>query len=255
MTAVHIPDNIQEFIDAQVANSPEDYSDLRAVYINGTLKRSPEPSHTEGLFSIGTAVMQKLGVQVDVIRTSDHTIPPGMAMDLRESGYEVDDFPELYRTFIAPADIIVLASPTWLGDQSSMTRLVIERMYAYSGELNAAGQWAYYGKVGGCVVTGNEDGGKHIAAQLLYALQHIGMAIPPQGDTYWNGEAGPGPSYLDPEHGGVHNAWSTRNTVFSTWNMLHLARILKDAGGLPAYGNISSDWNLSQPDHPNPEYH
>ena len=79
------------------------------------------------------------------------------------------------------------------------------------------------------------------------------LAIPPQADSYWVGEAGPGPSYLD-KGGGQHNAWTTRNTVFMTWNMLHLARILKDGGGFPAYGNSTHDWDLELPEHPNPEY-
>ena len=87
---------------------------------------------------------------------------------------------------------------------------------------------------------------------MLYALQHIGLAIPPQADTYWVGEAGPGPSYLDADGGGQHNAWTTRNTVFMTWNMLHLARMLKDAGGIPAYGNSTRDWDLGQPRSPEP---
>jgi hypothetical protein len=139
-------------------------------------------------------------------------------------------------------------------DQSSQTRKIIERLYAYSADVNSAGQWSYYGKVGGALTTGNEDGGKHVSAQILYALQHIGLAIPPQSDAYWNGEAGPGPSYLDPESGGQENVWTLRNTVFMTWNVLHLARMLKDAGGFPAHGNSTHDWNLSQPTHPNPEF-
>ena len=70
------------------------------------------------------------------------------------------------------------------------------------------------------------------------------MAIPPQSDAYWVGEAGPGPSYLDADGGGAGNAWTTRNTVFMTWNLLHLARMLKDAGGIPAHGNAAADWDL-----------
>ena len=93
-----------------------------------------------------------------------------------------------------PADIVILAGPIWLGYESSHTRKIIERLYAYSSDTNEHGQWSYYGKVGGALTTGNEDGGKHVSAQLLYALQHIGMTIPPQSDTYWVGEAGPGPS-------------------------------------------------------------
>lgn len=249
-----IPDSIQAFIDAQADRSSVDYSDLRAVFLNGTLKRSPEASNTDGLIEVSASILRRLGVAVDVVRVVDHVIPPGVQPDMRAYGWERDDFPEIYRNVVEPADIIVVGTPIWLGDQSSQTRLLIERLYGWSGELNAAGQWSYYGKVGGTIITGNEDGGKHCAAQILYALQHIGLAVPPQSDAYWNGEAGPGPSYLDAVNGGSGNAWTTRNTVFMTWNMLHLARMLKDSGGLPAYGNIAREWDLSRPDHPNPEY-
>ena len=249
-----LPPSIQAFIDDQAAQAPGKYDDLRAVIFNGTLKRSPEPSHTDGLLAITRGILDRVGVHTHEVRTVDHAIPAGVWPDMREHGYAEDDFPELYRELVAPADIILITGPIWLGDQSSQTRKIIERLYAYSGEVNAAGQWSYYGKVGAALTTGNEDGGKHANAQILYALQHIGLTVPPQSDTYWNGEAGPGPSYLDPGSGGPENAWTTRNTVFMTWNVLHLARMLHDAGGIPAYGNSTHDWDLSQPAHPNPEY-
>ena len=138
-------------------------------------------------------------MRCDEVRTVDRTIPPGLWPDMREHGYDEDDFPEIYRSLVEPADILLLAGPIWLGDQSSQTRMIIERLYAYSSEVNDHGQWAYYGKVGGVLTTGNEDGGKHVSAQVLYALQHIGLTVPPQSDSYWTGEAGPGPSYLDEE--------------------------------------------------------
>jgi multimeric flavodoxin WrbA len=249
-----IPESIQAFIDKQADEAPVDYSDLRAVFLNGTLKRSPQESHTAGLIEISAGIMRRLGLGVDIVRMVDHVVPPGVQPDMREQGWDRDDFPDIYESKIKPADIVVLATPIWLGDQSSITRLTIERLYGWSSKVNDAGQWSYYGKVGGAIITGNEDGAKHCAAQLLYALQHIGLTIPPQVDAYWDGEAGPGASYLDGDDGGGHNAWTTRNTVFATWNMLHSARALKDAGGVPAYGNVSTDWDLSNPDHPNPEY-
>ncbi len=249
-----IPAAIQSFIDRQADEAPTTYDDLRAVVFNGTLKRSPEPSQTDGLLAISRGLMERLGVAVSEVRTVDHQIPPGVWPDMREHGYEADDFPEIYREHVVPADIIMIAGPIWLGDQSSMTRKIIERLYAFSGDVNTAGQWSYYGKVGAALTTGNEDGGKHVSAQVLYALQHIGLTVPPQSDAYWNGEAGPGPSYLDPDAGGERNAWTTRNTVFMTWNVLHLARMLKDAGGIPAFGNDTRDWDLAHPAHPNPEY-
>ncbi len=249
-----LPESVQAFIDAEIAANEDDFSGLRCVVFNGTLQRSPAVSNTDALVAVSRHIMTSLGVTVDTIRTVDHTIPPGVWPDMRDQGYDVDDFPELYRTCVEPADMILLATPIWLGDQSSQTRKIIERLYAYSGETNEATQWAYYGKVGGVLITGNEDGGKHCAAQMLYALQHIGCVIPPQSDSYWTGEAGPGPSYLDLDGQGTRNHWTTRNAVFMTWNMLHFARMLKDAGGVPAYGNLTRNWNLADPDHPNPEY-
>lgn len=176
-----LPESVQAFIDAEIAGCTTDYSDLRAVFLNGTLKRSPETSHTDALVAISSNILRGVGVRVDEVRTVDHVIPPGVYPDMREHGWPVDDFPAIYRELIEPAHIVVLATPIWLGDQSSMTRLVIERLYGWSGDVNAASQWAYYGKTGGVLVTGNEDGGKHCSAQMLYALQHIGFSIPPPG--------------------------------------------------------------------------
>ena len=249
-----IPASIQDFIDRLSADAPAGYDDLRAVVFNGSLKRGPEESHTDGLLRIPLGIFRQLGVRVDEVRTADRVIPPGVWPDMREHGYDADEFPEIYQSLVEPADIIILAGPIWLGDQSSLTRLIVERLYAYSGETNDLGQWSYYGKVGGALTTGNEDGGKHVNAQLLYALQHIGLTVPPQAETYWVGEAGPGPSYLDPDAGGERNAWTTRNAVFMAWNLLHMARMLKDAGGIPGHGTSADDWNLSDPEHPNPEY-
>jgi len=90
---------------------------------------------------------------------------------------------------------------------------------------------------------------------VLYSLQHLGYTIPPQADAGWIGEAGPGPSYLDPDSGGPENDFTNRNTTFMTWNLLHLAQLLKDAGGIPAHGNQRSGWDAScRYDFDNPEY-
>ena len=109
--------------------------------------------------------------------------------------------------------------------------------------LNDKGQYLFYGRVAGCLITGNEDGIKHCAQNVLYSLQHVGYTIPPNADAGWIGEAGPGPSYLDPGSGGPENDFTNRNTTFMTWNLMHLAKMLKDAGGVPGYGNQRSEWN------------
>ena len=186
--------------------------------------------------------MRTHGVHVDIVRAVDHDIATGVWPDMREHGAATDDWPDIFETVLA-ADILVLAGPIWLGDNSSVMKQVHERLYGGSHLLNDAGQYLYYGRVAGCFITGNEDGIKHCAMNVLYTLQHIGYTIPPQADAGWIGEAGPGPSYLDPGSGGPENDFTNRNTTFMTWNLMHLARLLKDAGGIPAYGNQRSEWD------------
>ncbi len=234
-------------------NAP-DYSGLRAMFINCTLKKSPDPSHTEGLVDASAALMRKAGVEVEVLRAVDHDIATGVYPDMTEHGWAVDAWPAIYERVMA-SQILVLAGPIWLGDNSSVMKQVIERLYAGSGELNDAGQSRYYGRVGGCLITGNEDGIKHCAQNILYSLQHIGYTIPPQADAGWIGEAGPGPSYLDEGSGGPENDFTNRNTTFMTWNLMHLARMLEDAGGVPAYGNLRPEWSDgARFGYQNPEY-
>ena len=236
------------------AENTTDFSDLSAAIINCTLKRSPQVSHTEGLIAVSRAIMEKNGVSVEVIRAADHDIAFGVYPDMTEHGWPKDDWPAVFEK-VRAAEILVIGTPIWLGEKSSVCTLVIERLYGMSSLLNTAGQYAYYGKVGGCLVTGNEDGIKHCAMSVLYALQHLGCVVPPQADAGWIGEAGPGPSYLDEDSGGRENDFTQRNTTFMTWNLLHLARMVKDAGGIPAHGNQRSEWDAGcRFDHPNPDY-
>ena len=236
------------------ASAPADYSDLRALFVNCTLKRSPETSHTEGLMAVSRAIMDKNQVATDYVRAVDHPIAAGVWPDMREHGWDEDAWPALFERVMA-ADILVIGTPIWLGEKSSEATRVIERLYAMSGERNDRGQYIYYGKTGGCIVTGNEDGIKHCAMPVLYGLQHIGYAIPPQADAGWIGEAGPGPSYLDEGSGGPENDFTQRNVTFMTWNLLHTARMLKDAGGITAHGNQPDEWQAGcRFDHPNPDY-
>lgn len=241
-----------------MAETEWDFSNLKALFFNGTLTKSPGKSHTDRLIDISRSIMDKQGVHTEVIRTVDHDIATGVYPDMREKGWEADEWPGIYQK-VLDADILVLAGPIWLGDNSSMMKKVIERLYASSGDLNDKGQWIYYGRVGGCLITGNEDGVKHCAMDVLYSLQHLGYVIPPQADAGWIGEAGPGPSYGDDDgnggKAGVDNDFTNRNTTFMTWNLLHMARILKEQGGMPAYGNQRAKWDAgSRFDFENPEY-
>ncbi len=231
-----------------------DFSNLKALFINCTLKKSPQLSHTEGLIRISRAIMEKLGVKTELVRAVDEQIAYGVYPDMTEYGWERDDWPQIYAK-VMDTDILVLGTAIWLGEKTSVCQKIIERLYGESGNLNEAGQYAYYGRVGGCLITGNEDGAKHCSMGILYSLQHLGFVIPPQADSGWVGESGPGPSYLDPDSGGPENDFTNRNTTFMTWNMLHLARILKDMGGIPAHGNQRSKWEAGcRFDFANPEY-
>ena len=236
-----------------------DFNGLRALFINCTLTKSPGKSHTELLLNASRAIMEKHGVKTELIRAIDHDIATGVWPDMRKQGWKTDEWPEIYKKQIMPADILVLCGPIWLGDNSSQMKKIIERLYACSSLLNKDGQYAYYGKVGGSLITGNEDGIKHCTMDVLYSLQHLGYTIPPQADAGWIGEAGPGPSYGDKlDDGkvvGVENDFTQRNLTFMTWNLMHLAKLLKDNGGIPAYGNQRSKWDAgARFDYENPEY-
>lgn len=234
--------------------SNPDFSNLSALFVNCTLKKSPQQSHTQGLMDVSMDIMRKEGVSVDSLRLVDHDVAYGVYPDMTEHGDTKDDWPEIYKK-VQAANILVIGTPIWLGEKSSIATKLIERLYAMSGDQNDKGQYIYYGKAGGCVITGNEDGVKHCAMGMLYALQHLGYSIPPQADCGWIGEAGPGPSYMDKEANAYDNAFTNRNTTFMTYNLMHLAKMLDMNGGYPAYGNSRKDWDDgTRWNFENPEY-
>jgi multimeric flavodoxin WrbA len=235
-----------------------DFTGLKALFFNGTLTKAPGESHSDLLIDVSRKIMEKHGVQTELIRVIDSGIATGLWPDMTKYGWDSDTWPELYEK-IKGVDIVVIAGPIWLGDNSSETKKLIERLYAVGHELNDKGQYSFYGKVGGTIITGNEDGAKHCAMDVLYSLQHLGFAIPPMADAGWLGEIGPGPSYGDmlPDgtRAGFDSDFTNRNTTFMTWNLMHLAKLLKDAGGMPAYGNQRKAWDAgTRFDFENPEY-
>ena len=239
-----------------------DFSDLKVAFVNCTLKKSPATSHTDTLFDISKTIFKKEKVSVDEIRLVDHDVASGVYPDMTEHGWEKDKWPSLFK-HIFNADILIIGTPIWLGEKSSEAQKLIERLYAMSGKTNDKGQYLFYGKVGGCIITGNEDGVKHCAMGILYALQHIGYSIPPQADCGWIGEVGPGPSYGDTEWKGedletpvgFKSDFTNRNTTFMTYNLLHLAKMMKANDGYPKYGNSRNDWDDGERwEFENPEY-
>jgi multimeric flavodoxin WrbA len=223
------------------------FEDLKALFLNCSIKYDPADSHTRRLIARSAGIMDSQGVDVEILHVLEHDIAFGMVKDAtKESDRARDDWPAI-QTKIMDADILVVGTPIWLGMKSSVSMLVIERMYAYSGDRNDKGQYLYYGKTAGCVVTGNEDGIKACAMQILYAMAHIGYTIPPQPDCGWIGEAGPGSSYGDVIEDkdvpvGYDNDFTYKNCTIMSWNLMHTARSLKDAGGLPTTGNRADHW-------------
>lgn len=230
---------------------------LSAVVINCSLKSKAEESHTRLLLEAVEGILEKNDVRVEHVHAASRQIAFGIYPDMTEHGAARDDWPEIWKK-IEAAEILVIGTPIWLGEESAICRMVIERLYAMSGMLNDKGQSIFYGKVGGAVMTGNEDGIKHCAMSILYALGHVGFTIPPQADCGWIGEAGPGPSYGDDVDGaraGFDNDFTKRNTTIMTWNLMHLARMLKEAGGYPNEGNDRNAWKAGcRFDFENPDY-
>ena len=222
------------------------FTGLSALLLNCSLGHDSSRSHTRRLLSRVAGVMAGEGVEVELIHMLDHQVGVGMVEDTTTLGDERDDWPAIHAK-VMDADILVIGTPIWLGAKSSVASLVIERLYAYSGHTNDAGQYLYYGKTGGCVVTGNEDGVKAVSMETLYALSHIGYTIPPQADCGWLGEIGPGPSYGDEVDGsdvpaGYDSEFTNKNATIMSWNLMHTAALLRDAGGFPVGGNVAATW-------------
>jgi multimeric flavodoxin WrbA len=238
------------------------FKDLKAIFVNCTLKKSPMISHTSKLIEVSKSIMAKENVSVEEIRLIDHDVATGVYPDMKEHGWKEDEWPAIFERIFA-ADILIVGTPIWLGEKSSIAQKLIERLYGMSGQTNKKGQYSLYGKVGGCMITGNEDGVKHCAMGILYSLQHVGYSIPPQADSGWIGTVGPGPSYGDTEWkgeemktpAGLDSDFTNRNTTFMTYNLLHLASMLKSQDGYPNYGNSRKEWDDGKRwNFDNPEY-
>lgn len=193
---------------------------VKALVINCTLKVSPEPSNTEALASVVAGRLAEQGVEVSSVRAVDLKIAPGVVTDAGDG----DEWPEVHER-ILDSQILVMASPTWLGRPSSVAQRVLERMDAMLSETDDQGRPVAYNRVAGVVVTGNEDGAHHVISEISGALADIGFTIPGQAWTYWHLGPGPGPDYLD-EQKGRDWAHSTGRTMAD--NLLGVARALSE---------------------------
>ncbi|HEY0599690.1 flavodoxin family protein [Brevundimonas sp.] len=191
---------------------------MKALVLNCTLKPSPAPSNTEALARVVMAELEKGGAQTELIRLVDLNIKPGVKTDEGEG----DDWPTVHEKLMA-ADILVMATPTWLGQMSSVCTRALERLDALFGETDDSGRPVAFGKVAGVVVTGNEDGAHHIVATVCQGLIDMGFTIPGQSWTYWHLGPGPGPDYLDTDKAHDYSDRVGRNAAR---NLLALAKVL-----------------------------
>ena len=202
---------------------------LNALFLNCTLKKSPEESNTEALIEMVRAHFDELGVESEVIRPVDHEIPFGVVSDMGDG----DEWPQILEK-IKAADILLMGMSIWFGVRCSVAQMVIERLDGTYNETNEVGQYPLYNKLAGVVVTGNEDGAHASAETTLFNMTHLGCVVPPNADTYWVGEAGPGPSYI--ESGGENHPYTRRTSSWCAHNLLHMARILRETP-IPPIGN------------------
>lgn len=196
---------------------------LSVIAFNCSLKSatSKESSSTEVLLRQLLAELEKHGTAGEIIRAVDHDIKPGVSSDEGKG----DAWPELRQRLLA-ADILIMATPIWLGQPSSVAKRVMERMDAFLDETDDQGRMPSYGKVGIVVVVGNEDGAHHCAAELIQAMTEVGFTCPAGGVTYWVGEAQSDQEYKDIRKPPKAVA---DTTAMLASNTAHLARLLKAA--------------------------
>jgi multimeric flavodoxin WrbA len=194
---------------------------LNVLAFNCSLKstRDGESSSTDVLLKQVLTALSEHGANGEIVRAADFDIKPGVTSDEGDG----DAWPAL-RQRVVDADIIVIGTPIWLGQPSSIAKRVLERMDAFLGETDGRGRMPSYGKVAIAVVVGNEDGAHHTAAELFQALTEVGFTIPAGGTTYWVGEAMGDRDYKDlPETPKALSKW----TPMLASNTAHLARLLK----------------------------
>ena len=192
---------------------------MKALIINCTLKPSPAPSNTEALAQVVAGALEKHGVTVDWVRAVDHDIKPGVESDMGDG----DEWPPIREKILA-AEILIIATPTWVGKPSSLAQRVLERLDAMISETDDDGRPVAYNRVAGVVNTGNEDGAHHVIGEINGALGDIGFTIPGQAWTYWHLGPGAGPDYLDDERG---HEWSDKTGRAMAQNLYTVAKALQ----------------------------
>ncbi len=193
---------------------------LQTLFLNCTLKQSPETSNTQALVDKVAALFADQGVENTTVRVADYDVKAGISADEGDG----DQWPHILER-VLECDILVIAMPIWFGQRSSIAQRVMERLDGtYADADPETGQFPLYGKVAGVIVTGNEDGAHDCCANTLFNLTHLGCMVPPNVDCYWVGDAGPGPSYI--KAGGDKHLYTNRTARYMVHNLVWGARAL-----------------------------
>lgn len=193
---------------------------LRAFGMNCTLKRGPEESSTQKLLDQVLHALTPYGVGTSSVRVADHDVKPGVSTDEGDG----DEWPAL-RKQVLGANILVLATPIWMGQPSSIVKRVLERMDAFLDEIDEQGRYSTFGRVAVVAVVGNEDGAHHVTAELYQALADVGFSIPGGSSAYWVGEAMGRVNYKDFKRTPKKLVDTIRTLAC---NAAHLAALLKE---------------------------
>lgn len=196
---------------------------MKALFINCTLKRKPDFSNTGAMAEKAAEQLRAEGFETEIIRLNDYNVLTGNSADEGDG----DQWPEILEKINA-CQIFVIATPIWMGHLASTSQKVIERLDAIFRDESLmdkeTGQYMPYNKVGGCLVTGNEDGAHSCAAQVLWALQEVGFTIPPNVNAYWVGMAGGEKDYV--EAGGERYLYTNKSLRYMTQNLSFMAKLL-----------------------------
>ena len=193
---------------------------LSAFGLNCTLTASPSESSTQLLLDQVLAALGRHGVATDSTRIVDHDVKPGVRVDEGDG----DAWPGIRRR-ILDARILVVATPIWMGQPSSLAKRVLERLNAFLGEIDDNGCYPTFGRVATVAVVGNEDGAHHVTAELYQALADVGFTIPGGSSSYWVGEAMHKKNYNDLDQTPKALAGTLQTQAC---NAAHLARLLQE---------------------------
>lgn len=195
---------------------------LKALFLNCTLKRSPETSNTEAFIQVAENIFAELAVETEVVRVVDHNVKFGNTSDEGPG----DEWPTILKK-VKECDIMIIATPIWRGDRSSVSKIVAERFDGIWNEADEeTGRYPTFNKVAGVMVDGNEDGAKKAISSICFDLSEHGFTVPVNAFSYYVGKAGPGPAYTEAK--GNRHFFTNRNLYHMVYNLVHLAKVLKE---------------------------